>query len=488
MVTLIKQAERVIAWDEASARHVYRSDCDVAFDESGILFVGEHYDGPAPKTQIDGRGLMAMPGMVSVHCHLNGGNLATGFLEEVLDPQFGHSPMYTRKGPFWRSAVATPAVDDGRWFKAAMRCGLGDLLSSGVTTVVDIQGATEAVDLWLDVLGESGIRAYLAPHFQEGFWRVRDGLVLDYEWDEKAGQDGLALALKNIAAAQAHASGRIDAMVFPAQVDTCREGLLREALAEARARGLMLQTHASQSRPEFAEIVRRSGLSPVQWLDKIDLLGPDVIVGHGIFLDHHSAVGWHTRKDLDILAASGASLAHCPLTFSRWGYCLEDFGRYRDAGITLAMGNDTGPHNMLEEIRCAFTAARAMSHDPASIAMSDVFHAATVGGAAALKRDDIGRLAPGAKADLVLVDLTLPQMRPGRDPLRNLVFVAADRAVRDVYVDGRLVLSGGQPAHFDWAEAGADLAQAQRRIIDEIKGLEGEVPPLDEIATLSLSD
>src|SRR5262249_61922043 len=89
---------------------------------------------------------------------------------------------------------------------------------------------------------------------------------------------------------------------------------------------------------------------------------------------------------------------------------------------------------------------------------------ATAGGARALLRDDIGRIAPGAKADLVLVDLDNPWMMPARDPLRSLIFHAADRAVRDVYVDGRQVVASGRVLTLDRARALARLTEAQRRM------------------------
>lgn len=82
-----------------------------------------------------------------------------------------------------------------------------------------------------------------------------------------------------------------------------------------------------------------------------------------------------------------------------------------------------------------------------------------------LGRDDIGRLSPGAKADIVLVDLEHPAMQPLHDPLRSLIYVAADRAVHDVYVDGAQVVAAGRVLGLDQADAGARLAQAQQRAL-----------------------
>jgi cytosine/adenosine deaminase-related metal-dependent hydrolase len=115
-----------------------------------------------------------------------------------------------------------------------------------------------------------------------------------------------------------------------------------------------------------------------------------------------------------------------------------------------------------------------------------IFHAATVGGASALGRDDIGRLAPGARADLVLVDLTNPFMLPARDPLRSLVYTAADRAVQSVFVDGEKVVEAGRVLTLDHAEALGILAEAQARMEADVPNHDWAGRRADEIAPLSL--
>jgi cytosine/adenosine deaminase-related metal-dependent hydrolase len=115
-----------------------------------------------------------------------------------------------------------------------------------------------------------------------------------------------------------------------------------------------------------------------------------------------------------------------------------------------------------------------------------VFHAATVGGARAYRRDDLGRLAPGAKADIVLVDLTNPLMRPLRDPLRSLVYTAADRAVRDVYVDGAKVVGNGEVLTLDVPAALDRLDAAQRRAEDAVPQHEPDGRSGEEVSPLVL--
>jgi len=308
--------------------------------------------------------------------------------------------------------------------------------------------------------------------YRSARWFTPNGHQVRYEWAEDGGRAAFEAALRLADQAAGHASGRIGAMLTPSQADTCTPELLRDSAAAAAERGIRLHLHASQSVVEFAEITRRHGRTPLQWLDSLGVLGPDTIVGHAIFLDSHSWITWPGMRDLAVLAERGVTVAHCPTVFLRHGMVLEHFGRYRAAGINLGIGTDTLPHNMLEEMRTAALAARVPARDFRAASTADVFHAATIGGARALGRDDLGRLAPGAKADLVLVDLDRPAMRPLRDPLRSLIHTAAERAVRDVFVDGRQVVADGRVTTLD-------LAGALDRLDRARVAAEARVPDLD---------
>ena len=116
----------------------------------------------------------------------------------------------------------------------------------------------------------------------------------------------------------------------------------------------------------------------------------------------------------------------------------------------------------------------------------DVFEAATVGGATALGRKDIGRLARGCKADFVLVDLKNPSMMPLREPLRSLIFVAADRAVRDVYVDGEKVVADGKALNIDLQSVSEALEAAQKRSIEQVSNRDWAGRSAEELAPMVL--
>ena len=458
MPTVIRNADWIVAFDRASKSHVYTSG-DVAFEGDRLLHVGGAYAGAAER-EIDGRGFLVMPGLVNIHSHPASEPLNKGWNDEIGSPKLYNSSLYEIM-PLFRP--------DAAGVQAAFTVALCELLLSGVTTLVDLSLARAD---WVEQMAQSGLRGVLAPMYRSARWFTANGHVVTYEWDEPAGRRAMEAALRIVDAAVSHPSGRLSGMVTPAQIDTCSAELLRDSHAEAQRRNVPLQIHAAQSTVEFHEITRRHGMTPIEWLDSLGVLGPSTIIGHGIFLDHHSTTNWPKRDDLGTLLARGASVAHCPTVFIRRGIAMQTVGAYIRRGLNIGIGTDTYPHNMLEELRNALYTSRLIARDPFDLRTSDIFNAATLGGAAALQRDDIGRLEQGAKADLVMVDVTAPAMRPVRDPLRSLVYAAAERAVRHVFVGGQQVVRDGQVTTMDLPTAAAALEEAQRRLEPEVQRLD----------------
>ncbi|MAI98050.1 MAG: N-ethylammeline chlorohydrolase [Nisaea sp.] len=458
--TVIKNAAWIIAWDAARQSHVYLTDGDLAFTDQQICHVGGRYQGAAD-IEIDGSQRIVMPGLVNIHSHPTSEPLRKGITDEIRSPNFYHSSLYE---------FLTTFNNDSDGIGPCTKVAMAELLQSGCTTVVDFSAPFEG---WLDILADSGIRACIAPAFRDAPWFTRDGHLLEYDWqDPNRGPDGFAAARQAIDRAFQHPSGRLSGMVAPSQIDTCSEDLLRQAHGYATERNLPLQIHAAQSVTEFIEMVRRHGKTPLQWMHDIGILDDRTIVGHGIFLDHHPWLHWSSDSDLPLLAESGASLAHCPTVFMRRGIALNTFGRYLRAGVNIGIGTDTYPHNILDEMRNALTIARAVAGSVEDVTTAEVFNAATIGGAKALRRDDIGRLAVGAKADLVLLDTQDAAMRPLREPLRSLIYVAAERAVREVYVDGQQVVANGRCLTIDLDHELTALEAAQQRSIARVPELD----------------
>ncbi|RUT31422.1 N-ethylammeline chlorohydrolase [Arsenicitalea aurantiaca] len=459
----IRNAAWIIGWSEAQDDHVYLRDGDVAWTGDRLVQVGGRYEGTVD-TEIDGRTRLVMPGLIDIHCHPTQTPIYRGFVEEFGDPRL----FFNGRQDFRQSFV-----QDEPAMRASARYGLAEMAAAGITTIVDLSHAYPG---WLDILDESGLRVWVAPMFRSARWWASTGQETRYDWSEDMGAAAFAEACEVMDAAESHPNGRFSAMVAPAQIDTCTTELLQQAIALAAETGRTLFTHGAQSYPEFNQMARLHDKSPVAYMDEIGFLGERTIIGHAVFTDEHPWLLWKTREDLDLLAKSGTTIAHCPTIFVRDGTLLHHIGAYMDAGVNVAIGTDTHPQNMLEEIRAAELLARAAAGPRHTSNTARLFRAATAGAAKVLGRDDIGRLAPGAKADLVTFDLDHPQMHPMRDPLRTIVHQAAERAIDNVYVDGEIVVAQGQPTRIDWREAAEALTREQARIAGKAGDIDAIIP------------
>ena len=458
--TLIRNADFLVAYDADADTHRYRKGCDLVFTDVRIVLVGPGFCGPVDETS-DASGMMVMPGLVDIHSHPSSEPMNKGWNDELGSAKLWGSSLYEFMPLFRPDAQGVPAASSVAY------C---ELLMSGVTTLVDMSGAWDG---WLDLFAKSGLRGVVSPMYRSARWYTKNGHVVEYEWESDGGEKAMAQAMALLDEVARHPSGRLSGMVSPSQIDTCTAELIQASFREAEKRAIPFQIHAAQSVVEFHEMTRRHGMTPIEWLESLGVLSPRSIIGHGIYLDHHSsALNWPKRDDLGALIESGTSVAHCPVVFQRRGIAIQSVGGYLRRGLNIGIGTDTFPRNMLEEMRAVGIGSRMVSQDVWDLRLSQIFDCATLGGARALGRDDIGRIAVGAKADIVMVDLTHPMMRPVRDPLRSLVYAAAERAVKTVFVDGAKVVEDGRVLTLDYEAAAAALQEAQYRA-------EGEVAKVD---------
>jgi cytosine/adenosine deaminase-related metal-dependent hydrolase len=338
--------------------------------------------------------------------------------------------------------------------ETSARFCFGGILKGGSTTSVAItamapsrwESPEEQAEVLAKTAGELGARAYISHQFRSAvkYWTAEG--VAHYRWDEEAGRAGLERALRFAEQTEGSYQDRVRTMLFPYQLDTCSPELLLATRKVARERGLLTHMHTAQSLFEYHEIKRRHGKTPIQYLYDMGFLDPDVIVTHVIYTTLNPATGSSSRDaaDLELLAKSGAMVAHCPVIYGRKGEVLHSFGQYLEAGVNVAIGTDAFPMDMIREMRGAAIMGKVADRDPLAVTARDVFNAATLGGARALGREDLGRLAPGAKADIVIVDLTGLHVGLVDDPIKTLVYMASQRDIETVIVDGNTVVGEGR--------------------------------------------
>jgi 5-methylthioadenosine/S-adenosylhomocysteine deaminase len=233
--------------------------------------------------------------------------------------------------------------------------------------------------------------------------------------------------------------GRVRGLLAPREVETCSLELLRATRRAADELRLPIVTHAAYNVIEFYEILREHRMTPVELMETVGLLGPDLTIGHGNLIADNALLSYSGGRDLELMGRHRVTVSHCPVNIARRARYLDSWPKYRSAGVNLALGSDTYPRDLIMQMRIASYVGKVVSHDLFAASAADVFEAATLGGARALGREDLGRLAPGAKADVVVVDLaTRDTLRfgPVRDPIKALVECGIGDDVTTVVVDG----------------------------------------------------
>ncbi len=184
--------------------------------------------------------------------------------------------------------------------------------------------------------------------------------------------------------------------------------------------------------------------------------------------------------ELDWLADSGATIVHCPLVSARHGQVLKSFGRYRDRGVKIGLGTDTFPPDMIQNMNIGVMTAR-IADESMQTSAADFYTAATIGGADALGRSDLGRLSPGAKADIMVVDLDNPSMGQVFDPIQTLVLNGSGRDVKTVIVNGRVAVKDRQIPGVDMAAMHARSQEQFQKLIASCPERSLRHPPVIEM-------
>lgn len=350
---------------------------------------------------------------------------------------------------------------------------LVQLALHGITSCMPI--ASEIHSAWaethddlLDVAttaSELGLRAFLGPSYRSGVHVVdADGSAL-IAFDDEQGPHGFAEALRFLDTVAALDDPLLTGVLVPCRIETVREELLAATAREAAARDVLVRVHALQDPAERRQVQQQSGITPLDLLDRVGLLSDRVIIAHGSVIDIHSDVDGADHGDLARLADAGVAIIHCPLTNNRYASHLERLSRYLDAGITVALGTDSFPPDLVRAIDTGAQLAKAQHANLGAHLLAEYFEAATLGGARALRRPDLGRIAVGASADLVAFGLHDIRMGPVEDPLRTLVLAGTGRDARLTMVAGRVVMRDGRIP-------GVDLDALRRegqRVFDKLR-------------------
>jgi cytosine/adenosine deaminase-related metal-dependent hydrolase len=369
-----------------------------------------------------------LPGLLNLHNHIISSVAFRGITEDR--PRDSATQLvYRLLMPLGDLAVERLPQKD---LRAIIELGMLEVIKGGSTTLMEIFRPQQEVTVLVGI--DMGIRLYAAPYlFSTSKMSLGDDGVPRYE---SRSTDALALDRwkEFYRRYDGAADGRIRIALAPHGTDSCGPELLHEIRKTAEDYKCLVTIHLSQTKAETKLIRERYGKTPEEYLRDTGLLGPDLLVAHCVETED---------PGLDILKRADTTIVSCPLTYARGG-AFAPFGRFKGKGIRTGIGTDGYCMDMVSELREAGYVSKLFGRDSMAATAQDLLHAATLGGAEALRRDDLGRIAPGARADLIVIDMARPHLQPVSDPVRTLIWNARGSDVTTVMVDGRIIVESGR--------------------------------------------
>jgi cytosine/adenosine deaminase-related metal-dependent hydrolase len=420
---------------------------DIRIAQGVIAAVGRDLPRDGAET-LDVSGCIVTPGLVNTHHHLFQSltRAVPGAQDALL---FG---WLRRLYPIW----ARMRPEDVR---AATRLGLAELALSGCTTSSDhlylFPNGTRLDDT-IEAAAEVGLRF----HPTRGAMSIGEsqgGLPPDalVEREEAI----LADCLRVIAAFHDPGPGAMVRVgVAPCSPFSVSRELMRDAAILAREAGVRLHTHLAENDEDVAFSLATFGCRPGQYAEDLGWTGADVWHAHCVKLD---------GQEIDLFARTRTGVAHCPCSNCRLGSGIAPVRAMRDAGVPVGLGVDGSASNdagrLVDEARQAMLLQRvALGAD--AMSPREALAIATLGGAEVLGRDDIGRIAPGMRADLAVWDVSGIDSAGSWDPAALLL--AGPRQVRDLFVEGRAVVREGRLATVEQGRIAREARESVRYLAD----------------------
>ena len=397
---------------------------DLVIEDGTVVGLEEDYRGRTD-VEIDATGCVVVPGLVNCHTHAGCTPHARGVSEDLNileDGAFYHSLI-----PLLGLGYTELTQDE---FAAVMEWDAIAMLLGGATMIVEENFG--GADIWMELVERLGFRSNLGltyPGNVGSIGYVQDGkIVIDDPGDVAA---GLAAGLKLHGDHHGRFDDRLRIHLSPHAPDTVPEEILRETKKEAQERDVTMHLHLAQHLSETRAIAERHGnKTPVQYLDDIDFLGPDVLATH---------VSYVTETDMEIIARARAHVVHCSYRKAKEGL-NSPYWQFLKRGVNVALATDSFSHDLIEDLRLGALLGKISQNNVALPHAQHLVTSATLGAARALGRDDLGRLEPGARGDAVAIDISTPFNSPVFDPLRALVYYSTGSDVKHSVVDGRPVV------------------------------------------------
>jgi cytosine/adenosine deaminase-related metal-dependent hydrolase len=399
-------------------RRVIR-DASVLIEGQRITRVGkaaELADIPADRV-IDARQMVVTPGFFNGHMHISYAHAVRGIFPDDVQNRLAH--VFN---------LQSAMTEEEEYHTTLL--GLLDLLTNGTVCFVD-PGSTKFPDACLQAYQDAGIRVIWGECVTDQ----------DFPWTlpRYPTEEGIARTRAFIEKWDGRLDGRVRAWAMPFSLAGCSVELLAGLKRLADERGTGMTLHHSSGPQERERYQARYGVSSTEYLEREGVLGPNVLLAHGLGLD---------ESEIDAIARTGTNVAMCPSTAAKEGHGVPEVGRMPELlarGVNVALGSDSAnSSNYLDLVRSMNMAAvqyKDARRDTGQVPAETALELGTLLGARAFGLgDELGSIEPGKKADLVLFDTQRPEWQALHNPVNNLVYSADGRSVHTVIVDGRVVI------------------------------------------------
>ncbi|WP_211284178.1 chlorohydrolase family protein [Oceanimonas doudoroffii] len=474
-----KITARYVIGFKDDGHHIYEHG-ELVYQGDTVLFVGHDYQGQVDDTQNLGNALVG-PGFIDLD--------AVADLDSTV-LAFDHQPGW-KKGRLPASDWLRRETYSDAELDFNKRYAFSQLLLNGITTIAPITSIlyrewAETADEFrraADIAASLGVRAYLGPAYMSGYGVVNPNGNFDMRFDERRGLQGLEEAV-HYAEQLDQYGDTIRGMLAPDRIEGCTPELLRQTARAMRELDCPVRLHSCQGEFEL-EMVHQlhNGMSSVELMAENDLLDRRLLLPHLQLLGGKHSTPDKIARELALLGQSGASAVICPLVAGRHAKYFNGVSRFREAGINISLGTDTYPPDMIQNMHIGAILSRVERGNITEASAADYYNMATLGGARALGREDIGRLCPGARADIMVFDFDRIHTGQVFDPITAMVINGNGRDIKGVIINGDRVVWDGQ-----LVKLGLDLQQLHHQAQKQFDGFIASYPerchqhpPLTEI-------
>lgn len=431
-------------------QHVIYKNGEVVFKDDRIIFCGKNYKGPFDEEFDAGKSIIS-PGFIDLDSDIDTDHaLIDVAVPKSIQDRFKMGDKFRTKDPY--------TLED---FYVRQKFSMAQLIKNGITTAMPIEGELfhgfsqtyEEFEVMAHVALELNYRLYVGPSFKS---QKAVGFDVEPDREKKSFED----ALRFFDNFDGKGEGLIKGFMNPCQISCTRFEILAQAMEFAKSKDIPMRLHACEGLHEW-DLLKTMGLeSTITYFEKQGMLASNLLIPHCIVAKD---------SELELLRNYDVSIIHTPIAEINVGTALVSFSKYQDYGINITMGTDAQPNDMIQNMRYALDLDRMFYKQQIfqkypeqgeafnrpienhfnRISAKDVFNAATINAAKALRRNDIGKLAENMKADIIIIDLDDINVGPYQDPIRTILKSCVGNNVSSTIIDGKWLMKDRKLINID---------------------------------------